>query len=349
MFYRDLGKVKAHTSLLGFGCMRLPKKEDGKIDRNETFKLLDTAYDRGVNYYDTAYPYHAGESELVVGEWLKTKDRSSIYLATKLPMMRVTKEEQVASFFHEQLEKLQTDYFDFYLVHALNAKSYQTMKELGVYEKLNEYKKQGKIKRLGFSFHDSFEVFKDIITSYDWDFCQIQYNYFDTDYQAGDKGYELAKSLGIPMTIMEPIRGGLLAKVPRDVRTIFDEVHPEYSDASFALRWVADHENVACVLSGMSSYDQVMDNLTTFDTLVPFTEKDYTTYKKAKLIFDERQRVKCTGCRYCMPCPFGVNIPDVFKRYNEESLFDINNKERYLGMSDEAKASNCRNCRACVS
>ena len=266
---RKLEKLGIETSLLGFGCMRFPVTADGQIDEPEAKKMMDKAIRAGVNYIDTAYPYHNGASEPFVGKVLKKYDRSSLYLATKLPLWQVNTLEDVDRIFAEQLERLQTEYIDFYLMHAINKERFDVMVQIGCIRRLEELKEQGKIKYLGFSFHDSYEVFEEVLEYRDWDFCQIQLNYMDAQVQAGLKGYRLAEEKGIPMVIMEPVKGGFLADFAGDITGKFRELDSQASVASFALRWVGSLPNVKVVLSGMSTMEQVEDNLKTFSPFRP--------------------------------------------------------------------------------
>ena len=347
---RKFEKLGIETSLLGFGCMRFPVSVDGKIDRARAEKMLDHAIANGVNYIDTAYPYHEGESELFVGEVLKKYPRDSFYLATKMPTFgQMQCAEDAPKLFNEQLNKLQVDYFDFYLVHCITKKVWEEkVVPFGVVEYLLEMKKQGKIKYLGFSFHDDYEVFETVLNAYDWDFCQIQYNYMDTDIQAGDKGYELTVKKDIPVIVMEPIKGGSLANLPEDITNIFKE----YNDAtpsSWALRWVATHENVKVILSGMSTEEHVEDNLKTFKLdRVELNEEELLIVDNVKKAILSRQKNGCTGCKYCMPCPFGVNIPRNFSIWNNASMYGQmeKGKQRYEGLN-EAQASFCKECGKC--
>lgn len=261
-------KLGIETSLLGFGCMRFPTLTDGSIDEKQAEEMMDHAIRNGVTYIDTAYPYHAGESESFVGKVLKKYNRDQFTIATKLPVWKVNKREDVRELFNEQLTKLQMDYVDFYLLHALDNERWESLLKLGVLEEVEQLQKEGKIKYLGFSFHDEYPVFEKIITYRNWDFCQIQYNYIDTEIQAGDKGYELAEKLGIPLIIMEPIKGGNLANLPEDISHIFKSYHPTKSLSSWALRWVASHPNVKVILSGMSTMEHVTDNLDTFNNFL---------------------------------------------------------------------------------
>lgn len=350
MEYRELDKPGIRTSLLGFGCMRFPTTKDGEIDETRAEKMMDEAIAAGVNYIDTAYPYHDGKSEPFVGKALKKYDRGSFFLATKLPVWLVKSKEDAARLFEEQLSRLQTDYIDFYLMHALNKNSFHEIRDLGIIEMFAEYKKQGKIRNLGFSFHDSYEVFEEIVSYRDWDFCQIQYNYMDTNEQAGDRGYELCEKKNIPIIIMEPVKGGALASYAEDVEAMFQAVRPDKSIASWALRFVASKPQVKVVLSGMSNEEQVRDNLSTFLNFEPLSQKEQETVET--IVAEIRSRVKngCTGCRYCMPCPFGVNIPKNFSLWNRYGMYSNANgaKHQYFEqMKPEERADWCKKCGAC--
>lgn len=336
-------------SLLGFGCMRFPVTADGKIDEATAEKMLDRAMELGVTYYDTAYPYHNGDSEPFVGRVLNKYDRSSYFLATKLPIWLVESREEAEKKFYEQLERLDKEYVDFYLIHALDKERFEKMKELDIVSMCEDLRSKGKIRYLGFSFHDDYEVFEEIINYHHWDFCQIQYNYMDTEIQAGDKGYRLAEEKGIPMVIMEPVRGGLLSGFSQDIEDMFRKVNPDKSVASWALRWVASHPNVKVVLSGMSDPAQVEDNLNTFNNFQPLSDKEEETVKQVVDTLRARVQNRCTGCRYCMPCPQGVNIPDSFRIWNDYHIYQKYGvvKDRWEGMKDEEKPKNCVECGAC--
>lgn len=352
---RKLEKIGIETSLLGFGCMRFPITADGKIDEPLAEKMMDRAIAAGVNYIDTAYPYHDGASETFVGKVLKKYDRSNFYLATKLPCWKVNKLEDVEPIFREQLAKLQTDYIDFYLLHALDKERFHKMVELGCVEKLEELKAQGKIKYLGFSFHDSYDVFEEIVNYRDWDFCQIQLNYMDANekeefQQAGMKGYRLTEEKGIPLVIMEPVKGGSLAAFPEDITAKYRALDPDASVASFALRWVGSLSNVKVILSGMSTMEQVEDNIKTFTDFKPLSRKESETIDEIVELINSRIQNGCTGCRYCMPCPAGVDIPRNFRIWNVYHMYRNYNmvKDRWEnGLAEENKAKNCIKCGKC--
>lgn len=346
---RKMEKLGAETSLLGFGCMRFPTTTEGKIDEARAEKMLDMAYEAGVNYFDTAYPYHDGASEPFVGRVLNKYDRNTYYLATKLPVWLLEKEEDVERIFNEQLERLQKDYVDFYLLHALDKERWEKIKSLKVVETCEQLQREGKIKNLGFSFHDDYDVFEEILTSRNWDFCQIQYNYMDTEEQAGDKGYALTEKLGVPLVIMEPIRGGSLAGFSEDIEDMFHALDKEKSIASYALRWVASHPNVKVVLSGMSTEEQAADNLKTFGDFKPLTEKEHETIDKVVQTLRSRVQNGCTGCAYCMPCPAGVNIPRNFKLWNQYHVYQKYEAVKFgwEGLAQKERAESCIKCGKC--
>ena len=350
MEYRQFEKLGVSPSLLGFGCMRFPQNPDGSICEPEAEKMLDTAIQAGVSYIDTAYPYHNGDSEPFVGRVLKKYDRSRLFLATKLPVWNVKTLDDAKRLFQEQLDRLQTDYVDFYLLHCLDQEKWQLVLDLGLIPYFEEMKKEGKIRFFGFSFHDDFEVFKTILTYRDWDFCQIQYNYVDTDIQAGDRGYELAEELGVPLVIMEPVKGGSLAALPEEVTEPFRSYKPDASISSWALRWVASKPNVKVVLSGMSDMEQVNDNLQTFGSFQPLSLREKELVADVAAAIKKRTKNGCTGCAYCMPCPFGVNIPQNFRIWNDLSMYGNVNRTRqayFKELEESARADQCQKCGKC--
>ena len=309
MITRKMEKLGVETSLLGFGCMRFPLNPDQSINEAETQRMFDLAYHAGVNYYDTAYGYHGGESERVTGRMLKRYPRQSFFVATKLPMYMIHSLEQAKKIFEEQREKLQMDYFDFYMLHALNRETFDRAVDLGIVEYCEQLQRDGKIRFFGFSFHDDYEQFERMLNHRDWDFCQIQYNYRDEQEQAGTRGYELATAKGVPVIVMEPLKGGVLANLMREVNEPFRVVTPGATDASFALRWVADHPNVKVILSGMSSVAQMEDNLHTFERVWPLVDAERAAIAEVTKRLDSRLKIGCTACRYCMPCRPGSIFP----------------------------------------
>lgn len=347
---RKMEKLGIETSLLGFGCMRFPVLENGEINEPEAERMLDKAIADGVNYIDTAYPYHEGKSEIVTGKVLKKYDRDSFYLATKLPLWQVNSLEDVDRIFGEQLTKLQTDYVDFYLMHAINKERWDAMRKLGVVERLEQIKAEGRIRYLGFSFHDSYEVFEEIINAREWDFCQIQLNYMDVDEQAGLKGYELAASKNVPVIVMEPVKGGSLAAFADDIMEKFHAADAQASAASFALRWVGSLPGVKVILSGMSTMEQVEDNLKTFGSFRPLSEEEQRMMKEVRDTLKSRVQNGCTACRYCMPCPAGVDIPGCFGVWNTYHMYQNYNmvKRRWENeLGEQKQAKNCVKCGKC--
>lgn len=347
---RKLEKLGIETSLLGFGCMRFPTNAEGKIDEARAQEMLDKAIASGVNYIDTAYPYHNGESEPFVGKALQKYDRSSLYLATKLPVWLVKSVEDAERIFNEQLDRLQTDYVDFYLLHAMNKARWDEMTALGVADFCEKLKAEGRIKYLGFSFHDSYEAFEEILCARDWDFCQIQLNYMDTNEQAGLKGYRLTEERNVPLVIMEPIKGGSLAVFADDITAKLRALDDKASTASYALRWVGGLPNVKVILSGMSTMEQVEDNLHTFAEFKSLSEQEKQTIDEVVEILNSRVQNGCTGCGYCMPCPAGVNIPANFSAWNTYHMYQNYNVvgwkwEQEIG--DKAQAKNCIKCGKC--
>lgn len=344
---RNLGKLGIDVSLLGFGCMRFPTTKEGKIDEAEAEKMLDYAISKGVNYIDTAYPYHNGESEPFVGKVLKKYPRDSFYLATKLPVWAVNTLEDVDRIFEEQLQRLQTDHIDFYLMHAMNRGSWEKMVSIGCVEHLEKKKAAGQIKYLGFSFHDGYEAFEEILNYRDWDFAQIQLNYMDTEEQAGMKGYELAAEKNIPLVIMEPVKGGSLAAFADDIMDKYHALDPEASAASFALRFVGTLPNILTVLSGMSTMDQVEDNLRTFTDFKPLSDKEQEVIRDVVALLRSRVQNGCTGCRYCMPCPAGVNIPGCFGAWNTYHMYQNYNVVRWKWEQEIGETQQAKNCIQC--
>ncbi|MGB9790137.1 MAG: aldo/keto reductase [Thermotoga caldifontis] len=357
MQYRDFGKTGVRCSILGFGAMRLPvlNNDESQIDEQEAIRMIRYAIDNGVNYVDTAYPYHRGKSEVIVGKALKDGYRQKVFLATKSPVWQVEKPEDFDRYLDEQLNKLQTDHIDMYLMHALNEQRWEKIKSLKFYEFFERAKAQGKIKFAGFSFHDKYPVFKEIVDGYDsWDFCQIQLNYMDVDYQAGLRGLKYAASKGLPVVIMEPLKGGKLAKLPDKARKILNRHTQRWSDVEWAFRWLANFSEVAVILSGMSTLEQVRQNVEIAQRLTVgnLSESELQLIEEVKRTLESYAVINCTECGYCMPCPSGVDIPGNFRVYNETIMFEDfeGGKGIYRWFqSQKIAASFCTKCGECLS
>lgn len=361
MLYRKFGKTNEEVSVLGFGCMRLPVIDGNyaRIDEERAIKMIRHAIDNGVNYIDTAYPYHGsgfdrgGESEPFVAKALKDGYRERVKIATKLPTWLVQTRADMDRLLNEQLKRLETNVIDFYMLHALNKSIWQKLKKLGVDEFLDQAKKEGKIKHAGFSFHDNIDTFKEIVDSYDWSFCLMQYNYLDENTQAGRKGLEYAASKGLGIAIMEPLRGGsLINKLPKEILDAWNEASIKRSPAEWALRWVMNHPEVSVVLSGMTTMEHVEENINTAKegAASSLTEEEMELVDFAKKTLKSKMKINCTGCRYCMPCPIGVDIPESFSFYNNAYLMDTLQftKVQYnMSLVKEARASNCIQCGKC--
>lgn len=352
MQYRYITKDKLKVSQLGFGTMRFPiiNNDSSLIDEDKTKEMFDYAIENGVNYIDTAYNYHQGKSETFIGKYLKNGLREKVYLTTKLPVWLVETYDDFERLLDEQLEKLQTDYIDFYLLHSLHEKPWRKIADLNVFKFLKEAKEKGKIKYVGFSFHDEFSLFKGIVDSFDWDICQIQLNYLDRDYQAGLKGLSYAKEKDISVVIMEPIKGGKLADPPDDILKIWDANEIKRSPAEWALRWLYNLDDISIVLSGMSTMEQVMENIETASTATSLTHKETKLIDKVTAVYKDKVKVGCTGCEYCLPCPSNVSIPNIFALYNDMFVYGTVNesKESYKKLIELEKAVNtCVECGAC--
>ena len=355
MQYVPFGKLGFDVSRLGMGCMRLPTVEqDGKrvVDEPRAVALIRSAIDGGVTYVDTAYPYHDGQSELVVAKALKDGYRGRVKLATKLPVWMVETRADMDRLLDEQLKKLEVPYIDFYLLHALGRDRWEKLKALNVLEFLDSAVKDGRIRYPSFSFHDEYDTFADIVTSYDWCMAQIQYNYLDVDHQAGDKGIALAKERGVSIVVMEPLRGGALARPSADIQAIIDAYPEKHSPVDWAFRFVGNEPQVATILSGMSDEQQVADNLRIFDDVRvdALSEADKQLIASLREAYRKRMPIGCTGCEYCMPCPKGVAIPSNFHTYNELNMFDRMNEfqHRYQEFIRNGNdAGRCVKCGAC--
>lgn len=341
MKYRKMGSLNWDVSVLGFGAMRFPMIDQTTVNEEEAIKMIRYAIDNGVNYIDTAYPYHNGESEVIVGKALKEGYRDKVYLTTKLPMWAVKNSEDFDKFLSEQIDRLQSNP-DIYLFHGLTKNRLEKIKKLNLIEKMEDAKERGLFKYIGFSFHDNFEVFKEIIDYYKWDCCQIQYNYLDVEYQAGTKGVEYAGSKNIALIIMEPIRGGKLAitedklDTKPELRTILDNSKTKRTLADWALQFVWNHPEVCVVLSGMSNMQQVKENIESANNsaINSITKDELKTISKLRKTYDKYDLVPCTSCRYCLPCPNGVSITWIFRLLNELGYWGEERKDRLLFFYD---------------
>lgn len=353
MQYRD-DAFGSEISILGYGCMRFPKK-NGAIDMTETEKQILKAIENGINYFDTAYIYPG--SEVALGKILaKNSCRNKVKIATKLPQYLIKSAKSIEKYFSEQCSRLQTDYIDYYLMHMLTDEaSWEKLCALGIKEWIAEKKSTGKIKNVGFSFHGNTETFLKILDAYNWDFCQIQYNYIDENSQAGRKGLEAAAQKGIPVIIMEPLRGGRLVNMlPDNAKKMISDHESKRSAAEWALRWLWNQKDVTCVLSGMNSIEMIDENskIASEVQIDEFSQKDFEFIKKIKTEIAKITKVPCTACGYCQPCPIGVNIPIAFHCYNE--IF-IGGKKRavreYMQNTifkrNPGNASMCIKCRKC--
>ncbi len=355
MKYRK-DKYGNDISVLGFGCMRF-RRSGGGIDMAEARREIEAAIDAGVNYFDTAYIYPGSEAAL--GEILsKNGLREKVYIATKLPHYLIKSREGMERLFAEHLKRLKTDYIDYYLMHMLtDVQTWERLKKLGILEFLEEKKKSGAIRQIGFSYHGNADMFCKLVDAYDWDFCQIQYNYMDEHSQAGRKGLQHAAAKGLPVIIMEPLRGGkLVNRLPKAAEEIFADYPVQRTPAQWAFRWLWNQKEVTCVLSGMNSMEMLEENIQTASTteIGELSREDEEMLSRVVAAINAGMKVGCTGCGYCMPCPKGVDIPGAFASYNrvasEGKLAGL--KEHFMcsaARQDSTAAYNCIGCGKCES
>jgi len=355
MLYRTMEKTGDKLSVLGYGCMRFPRNNIG-IDEKRARQQVLSAIEQGVNYFDTAYLYPG--SEKVLGNILAGGLREKVRIATKLPPMMVKSSEDIHSIFQKQLDRLQTDHIDYYLVHNVSSfEDWQRLKKLGILAFVQEEQQKGRIRHFGFSFHGNLLTFKRLVDDHPWDFCQIQYNYLDENFQAGTEGLHYAAEKGLGIIVMEPLRGGTLgAKIPEPVRKVLHSCNPQRSPAQWALQWVFAHPEVSVVLSGMDKEEHIRENIRVASSQdgFSFTEREAACLEEAKQIFREKVKVPCTGCAYCLPCPHGVDIPTCFAWYNNRSVHGgLFSTWQYALATEGAvngnptKASNCKSCGVC--
>ena len=352
MQYRKFGRTEKDVSALGFGAMRLPVKDsESDIDVPAAVEMIRDAIDAGVNYVDTAYPYHGGNSEVVVGKALQDGYRDKVFLATKSPIWQIEKTHDFDRILDEQFERLQTDHIDFYLLHCVQATFWPKMLDLNVFDWADKARADGRIGELGFSFHDNYDVFKQVVDAYDWTFCQIQYNLVNEEVQAGTKGLKYAAEKGLAVVVMEPLFGGSLANPPDPVQEIWQQT--DRRPADMALQWVWDHPEVSLVLSGMSTLEQVKQNLESAERsgVNQLSDQDRALLRQVQDKYRELSPIPCTKCGYCSPCPNGVNIPLNFELYNNATLFKGNSqvlcRNLYLGLPESERAAACEACGTC--
>jgi hypothetical protein len=359
MKYRKFGKLDWKVSALGFGAMRLPvldRMNPTLINEPLAIDMMRYAFDHGVNYVDSAYGYHGGQSEIVVGKALQDGYRAKVKLATKCPAWMVQKADDFDRFLDEQLKKLQTDKIDVYLFHGLDRTRWPSIRSLEVLPRAERAIADGRIGCIGFSFHDEYDTFKNIIDGYDnWSVCQIQYNYMDIKTQAGTRGLRYAANKGLAVVVMEPVRGGRLAKPVNAIAKVWESSPHKWSPAEWALQWVWDQPEVATALSGMSTMEQVVENVTAAERsgVSILTGEDLELVDRVMEAYKTLYPIPCTACRYCMPCPQGVEIPRVFEIYNEAMVFNDPGMGRFMyrgprGLKEEQRADKCAECDTCV-
>lgn len=355
MQYRTFGRLDWKPSALGFGAMRLPTIDDdpAKIDEAEATRMVHHAIDHGVNYVDTAYPYHQEASEPFLGRALQDGYRERIRLATKMPCWKIETAKDFDRYLNEQLDRLRTDHIDFYLLHGLSMKRWPKVRDLGVFRWAENTIADGRIHHLGFSFHDKLEVFKEIVDASDlWLFCQIQYNFMDVDYQAGTEGLRYAADKGLAVVVMEPLRGGRLTKrIPPAVEELWTSARRERTPGDLALQWVWNHPEVSLVLSGMSTMEQVEQNIASASESGPgtLTEEELDLIDRVRGKYSGLSAIPCSDCGYCVPCPSGVNIPGVFDIYNDAMMYGVEGaRGNYSWFDEQERANLCTECEECL-
>ena len=354
MKYRSMGKLNIRTSAFGLGCMRFNGAASGDsiIDEQKAISLIRQAVDGGVTYLDTAYVYLDKTSEIVLGKALQDGYRDRVTIATKMPAEHVHNRAEMEALLETELKKLQTDHIDFYLMHGIDKEKWEYFKSIGAPEFFDDMKRAGKIRYKCFSFHGPYEEFEYILQAYDWDMVQIQYNFMDINNQAGTKGLELAGKLGIPVVIMEGLLGGRLAKAPDNVQALYDAFPVKRSPVEWGFRWLCNHPEISVVLSGCNEKEQIDENLRIFDTVEPgiMDEEELQLMDNVREAYLSRTKIGCTGCRYCMPCPNGVNIPGIFSAWNNHSLYNTDLKNDWdlkQIREKDSGADRCVSCGAC--
>jgi len=352
MQLRNFTEAGPALSLLGFGTMRLPVKgkNQSDIDEEKALEMIDCAYESGVNYFDTAHMYHDQASEPFIGKALSRYRRETFHLATKMPPWNLKSKGDAERVFDGQLKKCGVDYFDFYLMHCITRETFPTFEKYGVYEFLLEQQKKGKLRRLGFSLHDNNELLKQVVAKWDFQFALMQMNYFDWDGQNAKELHQTLAGRNIPIFVMEPVRGGMLASLSPESAKVLQEADPTHSIASWAMRFAAGLPGVVTVLSGMTTLDQVKDNVATYKNFTPLTPTEQEAIVKAVDIYRKSGAVPCTACRYCVPCPVGVDIPHAFAVYNAFKKQGSAGTFRmhYEMIGDGSLPENCTSCGQCL-
>lgn len=329
MKYRRFKDTDIKLSLFGLGCMRFPTEEDAdgnqRVKKDEAITLIHAALERGVNYFDTAYPYHRGESEPILGEALTSANREDAFIATKSPVWDIKQHDDFERIIDEQLERLNTDYIDFYLLHSLNRKYWDTARKNDALRFLDKVRGDKRVRFAGFSFHDNFDVFQEILQAYDWDITQIQLNFLDQEYQAGLKGLRLASERGVPVVVMEPLRGGRLASPPSgEIAEAWNKSAARRTPVEWAFRWLYNLPQINVILSGVTTMEQLKEDVEIFDRAEAncMSQEELRIVDEVKRLYETKLVVGCTGCNYCMPCPSRVEIPSIFELYNNSSLYN---------------------------
>jgi hypothetical protein len=339
------------TPLLGFGCMRLPRNVGGQVDMGEFEKMVDYAMDSGVNFFDTAWFYMDGKSESIMAEALKKYERESYYISTKSPLRSLKAREDVLKFFNEQLQRCRTSYFDFYMAHNINPDTIDAYRDFEVYEQLLPLKKEGKIKHLGFSFHGSVDMLRQLISEREWDFCMLQLNYYDWEILHGGEMYDIATKAGVPIIVMEPLRGGGLCELTPSAQNLLEEKMPGTTPTDYALRWLSGKENIFTILSGMSKFEHIKENVATLkEGFVPLTPEQMALSVELVRLIKAQGEINCTDCKYCVKsCPRGVNIPEIFVLYNTYKTFGNRHLfvRGYDALKNSEKISRCIECGSC--
>jgi hypothetical protein len=360
MKYRKFGKLDWKVSALGFGGMRFPilNNNFGNIDEPEAIRMMRYAFDHGVNYVDSAWGYHYGNSEVVIGNALQNGYREKVRVATKLPCFEVKSYEDFDRLLNEQAKRLQTEKIDFYLLHGLNRREWPKVRELGVIKWAESAIANGRIGYLGFSFHDDYEIFQEIVDAYDnWTLCQFQYNYMDEEFQAGTRGLHYAHRKGLAVVVMEPLRAGRLARPPEKVAKVWANAPAHGTPQEWGLRWVWNHPEVNVVLSGMSTMEQVIENVAYAEHSQPnnLTSDELDLIGRVREAYLSLNQVSCTACRYCMPCPNGVDIPRIFELYNDAIIYADSRHPRWAYgvnspgiLKTESRADKCIKCDQCL-